>query len=149
MTTFGSDRIRDEVVLGARVLLALLFLIFGWSKLTDYGNTVAYMTQTGVPVASVAALVAIVVEFFGAIAIILGIFTRPVAVVMALWALATAFTAHHYWTMTGAAQYANEINFYKNLSIMGGFFLLYLTGAGRYSLDAKFGLADSTKLAAA
>jgi uncharacterized membrane protein YphA (DoxX/SURF4 family) len=26
--------------------------------------------------------------------------------------------------------------FYKNLSILGGFLLLYVTGAGKYSIDA-------------
>ena len=44
--------------------------------------------------------------------------------------------------MTGAAKGANEINFYKNLSIMGGFFLLYVLGAGKYSVDAH--LLDRT-----
>ena len=32
-------------------------------------------------------------------------------------------------------------SFYKNLSIMGGFLLLYITGAGKYSIDALFGIA--------
>jgi putative oxidoreductase len=53
--------------------------------------------------------------------------------------LATGFLGRHYWTMTGAARFENETNFYKNLSIMGGFFLLYVTGAGKYSLDASRG----------
>jgi putative oxidoreductase len=38
MTTFGSEWIRDEVVLAARILLVVLFLIFGWGKLTDYSG---------------------------------------------------------------------------------------------------------------
>jgi putative oxidoreductase len=139
MTTFGSERIKDGIVLAARILLVVLFLVFGWGKLTDYTGTVGYMAQTGVPVSPVAALVAIAVEFFASIAIILGVWTRPLAVLMALYALATGFIGHHYWTMTGAAQFANEINFYKNISIMGGFLLLYVTGAARYSLDAKLG----------
>jgi hypothetical protein len=43
---------------------------------------------------------------------------------------------HRYWTLTGADQVANMDGFYKNLSIMGGFLLLYVTGAGKYSIDA-------------
>jgi len=31
--------------------------------------------------------------------------------------------------------------FYKNLSIMGGFLLLHITGAGQYSIDALCGIA--------
>ena len=72
MTDLGSERIRDEAFLVARILLAVLFLVFGWGKLTDYSGTVAYMKQSGAPLPPVAALVAMVIEFFGAIALILG-----------------------------------------------------------------------------
>ena len=103
----------------------------------NYSGTVAFMSQEGAPVPPLAAVVAIVMEFFGSIAIILGVFTRPLAVLLALYTLATALIGHHYWTMTGAAAAGNMINFYKNVSIIGGFLLLYVTGAGRYSIDAK------------
>lgn len=139
MTDFGAKRIKDEVILIARILLALLFLIFGWSKLTDYSGTVAYMTQIGVPLPMIATLVAIVVEFFVSIAVILGVWTRPLAVVLALYTIASAFIGHPFWTMAGAEDYENMINFYKNVSIMGGLFLLYVTGAGKYSIDARLG----------
>ena len=138
MDSFGSEKTRDEVLLlVARILLAVLFLIFGWSKLMNYSGTAGYMSQVGAPVPPLAAVVAIVVEFFGSIAIILGVFTRPVAILFALYAIATALIGHHYWTMTGDAVAGNMINFYKNISIAGGFLLLYATGAGRYSIDAK------------
>ena len=146
MTDLGSERIRDEAILIARILLAVLFLVFGWVKLTDYSGTVAYMTQSGAPLPSVAALVAMVIEFFGAIALILGVWTRPLAVLLALFTLATAILAHHFWTMEGAERYANSIHFYKNLSIIGGFLLLYVTGAGKYSVDARLGLTDASPL---
>ena len=38
MTRFGSDRNRDEVVLVARILLVILYFVFGWAKLTDYSG---------------------------------------------------------------------------------------------------------------
>jgi len=146
MTDFGSKTIRDEVLLIARILLAILFLTSGWGKLTGYSGTVAYMTQIGVPLPAVATVVAIAVEFLGSIALILGIWTRPLAVLFALFTLATAFLGHHFWTMEGAERYANSINFYKNLSIVGGFLLLYVTGAGKYSVDARLGLTDAPPL---
>ena len=139
MFAFGVEKIRNEVILAARVMLVLLFVIFGWSKLTNYDGTVSYMAMTGAPVPQISAAIAIAVEFFVGIALLLGIFTRPLALAMALYTLATAIIGHHYWTMSGAEQLANETNFYKNVSIMGGFLLLYITGAGRYSLDATFG----------
>ncbi|MCR2831797.1 DoxX family protein [Acidithiobacillus ferrooxidans] len=140
MNTFGSDKIKGEAILVARFLLVLLFLIFGWEKLTNYSGTVAYMQQVGAPMPPISTLVAIFMEFFVSLAIIVGIFTRPLAVLLAVYTLGTALIGHHYWTMTGMAHFEGEINFYKNISIIGGCFLLYVTGAGKYSLDAKFGL---------
>ena len=139
MTTFGAERVGDEAILIARILLIVLFLVFGWSKLTNYAGTAAYMAQTGAPMPSVAALVAIVVEVFVALAILLGAWTRPLALLIALYTLGTGLIGHPFWTMEGAARYGNAINFYKNISIIGGFLLLYVTGAGRYSVDARLG----------
>jgi len=146
MTDLVAKTIRDEVLLVARILLVILFLTSGWAKLTGYSGTVDYMTQIGVPLPPVATVVAIALEFFGCIALIIGIWTRPLAVLLALFTLATAFLGHHFWTMEGADRYANSINFYKNLSIVGGFLLLYVTGAGKYSIDARLGLTDAPPL---
>jgi putative oxidoreductase len=146
MNDFGAGRIRDELILIARFLLALLFLIFGWEKLGDYSGTVAYMTQSGAPLPMIAALVAIMVEFVSSIAIILGIWTRPLAVMLTLYSLATAYIGHPYWSMEGIDRSANMINFYKNFSIIGGFMLLYVTGPGKYSVDEKLGSTGARPL---
>jgi putative oxidoreductase len=143
MTTFGAERVRDEVLLVARILLIVLFLAFGWSKLTGYTGTVGYMTQVGAPMPSVAALVAIMVEVFVALAVALGVWTRPLALLLALYTLGTGLIGHPFWTMEGAARYGNAINFYKNISIIGGFLLLYVTGPGRYSVDARLGRSNT------
>ena len=143
MTTFGAERVRDEAILVARILLVVLFLVFGWGKLTDYAGTVGYMTRTGAPVPSVAAAVAIAVEVPVALAVALGVWTRPLALLLALYTLGTGLIGHPFWTMEGAARYANAINFYKNISIIGGFLLLYVTGPGRYSVDARLGRSDA------
>ena len=140
MLRFGSDKIKDEALLVARVLLVVLYLLSGWSKLSDYSGAVGFMTQEGATLPALAAAVAIFMEVPVAIAILVGAFTRPLAVLLALYTLATAFIGHHYWTMTGPAQLDNLIHFYKNISIMGGFLLLYVAGPGKYSVDAKFRL---------
>jgi putative oxidoreductase len=105
------------------------------------------MTQTGLELPSLAALVAIVIEFFGAVALILGVRTRPLAVLLGLYTLASAFVGHPFWTLSDpAAHYESMINFYKNITILGGSLLLYITGAGRYSVGARLGLADAPPL---
>jgi putative oxidoreductase len=136
MATFGAERARDEIILVARILLIVLFVVFGWSKLSDYTGTAAYMAQTGAPMPSVASLVAIVAEFPVALAVAVGVWTRPLALLLALYTLGTGLIGHPFWTMEGAARFGNAINFYKNISIIGGFLLLYATGPGRYSVDA-------------
>jgi putative oxidoreductase len=136
MTTPDSVRLKDETILAARLLLAGLFLVFGWDKLMDYPGTVAYMAQAGAPLPPLSAILAIGAELVGGAAIALGLATRQLALPMAVYTLATAVIGQAFWTMSGEAQYENAINFYKNLGIMGGFFLLYVTGGGRYALDA-------------
>ena len=118
----------------------LLFVVFGWQKLTGYSGTIAYFAQSGVPLPSLAAPIAVIMELGVGIAIVLGLFTRPLAMLLGLYTLATAVLGHHFWTMSGAEQVEAEINFFKNVSIMAGLFVLYLTGAGRFSLDEKLNL---------
>ena len=131
------DRRKDEVLLLARVLLAALFVIFGWGKLAGFSGTVALMATLNLPVPTIAAVVVVVMEFFVGIAIVIGFYTRPLAVLLALYTLATAFIGHHYWTLPDAERVANMINFYKNISIVGGLLLLCITGPGRYSIDRR------------
>lgn len=128
---------RDTLLLVARILLVLLFVLFGWEKLTDYAATSAYMAAEGLPLPALAAIVVIAMEFFVGLAIAIGFWTRPLALLLALYTLGTALIGHHYWTMAGAERMANMINFYKNLSIIGGLLLLCLTGPGRYSVDRR------------
>jgi putative oxidoreductase len=133
--------INDELILAARLLLATLFLIFGWRKLRDYSGTVSQLVQLGVPVPVLAAAVAIFMELPVAFAVAVGVFARPAALLLILYTLGTALIAHRYWTVGGAEQVASMDAFYKNVSIMGGFLLLYVTGAGKYSVDALCSIA--------
>jgi putative oxidoreductase len=136
-----KNAISDEVILAARLFLATLFLIFGWRKLRDFSGTVSQMVEDRVPMPVLAAAVATFMELPVAFAIAVGAFTRPSAVLMALYTLGTSLIEHRYWATTGADQLARMEAFYKNLSIMGGFLLLYITGAGKYSIDVWCGIA--------
>ena len=133
--------VNDELILAARLLLATLFLIFGWRKLRDFSGTVNQMAQLGVPVPILAAAVATFMELPVAFAVAIGAFTRPLALLMFLYTLGTARFGHRYWTMTGSERVDNMDGFFKNLGIMGGFLLLYITGPGKYSVDALWSIA--------
>ncbi|CAJ0697848.1 DoxX family protein [Ralstonia sp. 22086] len=129
------QRWRDELILLARILMMVLFVMSGWGKLTGFQGTVGYMASTGAPMPMVAAAVAVVMEFGVGIALLIGLWTRPLAILMALFVLGTSFIAHSYWDMQGAMEAANKIQFYKNLSIMGGLFLLAAVGPGKYAVQ--------------
>jgi putative oxidoreductase len=133
--------INNEVILAARLFLAALFLIFGWRKLRDYSGTVSQMVRDGLPMPILATAVAIFMELPVAFAVAIGAFTRPSAVLLALYTLGTSLIEHRYWTVEGADWLDSMESFYKNLSIMGGFLLLYITGAGKYSIDVLYGIA--------
>ncbi|MCP3711404.1 DoxX family protein [Paraburkholderia sp. CNPSo 3274] len=133
--------INDELTLVARLLLATLFLIFGWRKLRDYSGTVSQMVQLGAPMPVLAAAIATFMELPVAFAVAVGAFTRLAALLMALYTLGTALIGHRYWTVKGADKVDSMDGFYKDLSIMGGFLLLHINGAGKYSLDMIYGIA--------
>lgn len=128
---------RDAILLLARIFLMLLFILSGWSKLTGFDGAVAYMASLGAPLPWLAAMIAVLMEVFVAIAIILGFYTRPLAFLYVFFVLGTALLGHAFWDMTGADRAANMTQFLKNVSIMGGLLLLVLTGPGRFSLDRR------------
>ncbi|POT60081.1 hypothetical protein C3432_05125 [Citrobacter amalonaticus] len=132
---FGSSR--SLLLLIARIALVLLFIIFGFPKLTGFDGTVQYMTSLGTPAPTLAAIIAVVMEVPAAILIVLGFFTRPLAVIFVVYTLGTAVIGHHYWNMSGEAVGPNMINFYKNISIAAGFLLLAIAGPGAISLDRR------------
>jgi putative oxidoreductase len=133
--------IGDELILAARLLLATLFLIFGSRKVRDYSGTIGQMTQLGLPMPVVPTVVSIFMELPVAFAVAIGVFTRPAAALMVLYSLGTALIGHRYWTVKGADYVDTLEGFYKDLSVMGGFVLLFITGAGKYSIDALLGIA--------
>jgi putative oxidoreductase len=130
-------RQNNEIILIARILLMILFVISGWAKLTGFAGTVSYMASLGAPVPQVAAAIAVLMEFFVGIALVIGFYTRPLAALMALFVLGTALIGHPFWNMEGAERMVNQINFLKNLSIIGGLLLLAVTGPGKYSVDGR------------
>jgi putative oxidoreductase len=132
--------INDELTLAAR-LLATLFLIFGYRKLKDYSGTVSQIVQLGVPMPILAAAAATFIELPVAFAVAVGAFARPSALLMFFYTLGTALIGHRYWTVTGPDRVDSMDGFYKNLSIMGGFLLLYIHGAGKYSIDVLCDIA--------
>jgi putative oxidoreductase len=133
------ERRKDEALLLARVLLMSLFLIFGWDKFINFSGTASYMEAVGLPLPTLAAVIALVMEFVVGIAILLGYYTRPLALLLAIYTVLTAMIGHRYWLVLDnpTTRIDVMINFYKNFSIAGGLLLLCMIGPGKYSLDRR------------
>jgi len=130
----NTPALRDTALLASRFGISLLFLTMGWGKLSDYSGAVAYMAQTGAPLPTLSATLAIVTELGIGLALVAGVMVRPLAVALAGYTVATAFIGHHFWTMTGMLRYDMMIHFYKNISIAGGLLALAATGPGLFAL---------------
>lgn len=137
MQYLSLDKYRNGFLLVARILLAILFVLFGWQKMMGFEGTVGYMASVGAPLPQFFAIIAVIVELVFGLLIVAGYFTRPLALILAVYTVATAIIGHPYWSMTGMEQYMAMTNFFKNVSICGGFLLLAFTGPGNYSLDGK------------
>lgn len=121
----------DAAALLGRVLMCLLFVLGGWGKLKAPAATEAMLAGHGLPMVGAGWVLAVTVELGGGLAILFGLFTRPVAVVCAAWCVATALIAH-----TNFAESIQEIQFFKNMGLCGGFLYIAAFGAGALSLDA-------------
>ena len=140
-----SGRARDIILLVARVLLASLFVISGFDKATNLPAATAYMATTNTPLPEFFAAAAAAIEFAGGSALAFGAATRLVAPLFVVYVFLTAIIGHPYWTVPAGTAHDNILfHFWKNIAICGGFLLLFLEGAGRYSLDHMFhtGLQD-------
>jgi putative oxidoreductase len=126
---------QDVLILVARMLLMALFLVTGYTKLTHFSATTAYMASTGLPVPQVAAALAVAIELFGGLALVVGVFTRPLALLYVGFTFVSALEGHRFWNRTGPEREAQKINFLKNVSIMGGLLLLAIVGPGKYALS--------------
>tara|TARA_R110002124_G_scaffold106467_21_gene258423 strand:- start:24370 stop:24813 length:444 start_codon:yes stop_codon:yes gene_type:complete len=124
------------VLLLARILLALLFILAGAGKLADVSGFAGYMASGGVP--TFLAWPVIAFEILGGLAILIGFLTRPVALALAGFCVLSALMFH----FVPADQLQMSI-FFKNLGLAGGFLLLWVTGAGAWSLDARLGRSVS------
>ena len=115
-----------------RVLLASLFVISGLLKIAAFSDVVVYMTSLGVPFATFAVLATIVGEVGGGLALMAGWKVRPIAIIVALFTVASTLTPHRFW-QADPANVQNQLNnFLKNISIIDG--LLMLAAA---STDSK------------
>lgn len=134
-------QMQNTTVLVGRILLGLIFVLSGFSKIAGFDGTVGYIASKGLPLPTLVAALTILVELGGGLALVAGFYTRQAAVALALFTLLTGFIFHNFWAADDASKMMQQINFMKNLSIAGGMLVLAAFGPGTLSVDARRSLA--------
>lgn len=133
------NNLQNPLALIGRVLLALMFVLAGFSKISGFDGTVGYIASGGLPAPSLLAVLTIIVEVGGGLAIIFGFGTRWAALVLAGFTLLASLSFHAFWKVPADQQMVQQLLFMKNISVVGGLLVLAAFGAGAFSLDARRG----------
>jgi len=131
------ERLQDPLALVARILLALMFVLAGFGKLTGFEGTVGYIASKGLPLPQVGAVLALVVELVGGVALIAGWQARWAAAALAVFTLAASLVFHNFWAVPADQAMVQNLMFMKNIAVIGGLLAISAFGAGAFSLDAK------------
>lgn len=158
--------IKAPVDLIGRIMISLLFLYSAYLKVADGARQLAYAQNAfgtnlaGISIPTPLFWVAIAFEIIVPILLIIGLWTRWSALLLAAYALLTALifhtvglfdinavvTAPGIYADAGTAQamtqYANittSFMFFKNVTIAGALLIVALHGAGAMSMDARRG----------
>ncbi|MCS3443309.1 DoxX family protein [Microbacterium phyllosphaerae] len=118
-----------------RVVVGFVFAAHGAQKIFEYTlpGTIGSFAGMGVPLPEIAAPVVAFVELIGGILLALGLFTRPVGILLAVDMIVALVAVHlpaGLWVGEGG---------YEFVAVLGVAALaLAFTGAGRFSLDGAF-----------
>ena len=115
-----------------RLLIGLPFAMSGLGKLAATGPTTEMIRAAGLPLPTLALVIAIVVELGGGLLLIAGFRARMVAAALALFSLATALSFHSHF-----ADQNQMVHFLKNVMMAGGLLQIVAFGAGALSIDNR------------
>ncbi len=116
--------------LSGRVLMSLIFIMAGVSKIGAYSSTQGYMESMGVPGGMLPLVIAL--EVGAGLAVLLGWQTRISAFLLAGFSVLSAMIFH-----ADFGDHMQSILFMKNLAMAGGLLMLVANGAGSWSIDAR------------
>ncbi|WP_127997858.1 DoxX family protein [Piscinibacter defluvii] len=131
------NTLKTPLLLAGRVLLALMFILAGWGKLTGIEGTAGYIASAGLPFPTVLAVATGLLELVGGVFIVVGFQARWAALALGLFTLAASVLFHKFWAVPADQAFVQQLMFTKNLSVAGGLFMVAALGAGALSLDAR------------
>jgi putative oxidoreductase len=132
-----NTNLQNSAALFGRTLLALLFVVSGFGKITGFQGTAAYMASKGMPMAEVLLVGAIAIELVGGLMLVAGFKARWAALAIFLFTIPTTIIFHNPSGLDAQAAQGQMIHLMKNLSIMGGMLLIAAFGPGAWSVDRR------------
>jgi putative oxidoreductase len=131
------DSLKSPLVVAGRVLLALMFVMAGFSKLGNIAGTAGYIASAGLPMATVLAVATGLLELGAGLALAVGFHARWAALALGLFTLFASVLFHKFWAVPADQQFVQQLMFMKNLAVSGGMFMVAALGAGPLSIDAR------------
>jgi putative oxidoreductase len=135
------DSLKAPLTLVGRVLLALMFVMAGISKLGNIEGTAAYIASGGLPVPTVAAVLVGLFELVAGLALAVGFQARWAALALGVFTLLASVLFHQFWAVPANQQMVQQLMFMKNLAVAGGMFIVAALGAGPLSFDNRAAVA--------
>ena len=126
----NKEKINNLSTLIGRTLIAIMFIMAGYSKIGGYEGTQGYMESVGVP--GILLPVVIALELLGGIAVLVGYQTKIAAFLLGGFTFLTAIIFH-----SDFGQQMQMILFMKNLAISGAFLLLFVHGPGQWAVNSN------------
>jgi putative oxidoreductase len=125
-----NEKLQGYIALLGRILLVLIFVMSGFSKISNPQATQQYMAAMGMPMTGLFLIGAIFLELVGAASLLLGYWTRLGATLLIIFMIPTTLIFH-----TNFSDQIQLIMFMKNLSMIGGLLVVLAFGPGKLSLD--------------
>lgn len=130
--------IQGFVSLVARLMIVAIFLASAAAnKIPKFTEVAEMMGGAGIQQPKIMLAGAIVFLILGSVSLIVGYYARFGALLLLVFLIAASYYFHAFWKLpAGPAQMAEQINFMKNVALMGTMVFIIANGAGAWSMDA-------------
>jgi putative oxidoreductase len=123
-----------------RVLLSGIFLLAAvGNKIPNFHDVAKVMENAGVPSPQFMLAGAIAFLIVGSASLTLGLWARLGASLLLVFLVLATYYFHAFWNLEGQEAQMQQIQFMKNLALMGAMLFVIANGPGKMSLDELAG----------
>ena len=127
----------DALSLIGRTLLAALFVWSGIGKIGGFEGLAGQIASKGFPAGQAFAAATIFIEIGVGLMLAAGWKARWAALLLAVFTAIVTVFYHNYWAVPEAQKMMQQIQFMKNLALIGGLLMVTAFGPGRWSIDKR------------